>query len=280
MKIVTGIPDLRAAIGARRRGGDRIGFVPTMGALHAGHLALVESARERTGFVVVSIFVNPRQFGPAEDFSRYPRDLAGDARLLESAGTSLLFAPGIEEMYPPGFSTTVHVSGVSEGMEGARRPGHFEGVATVVTRLFCLVLPDVAVFGQKDGQQLAVVKRLTADLGLPIEIVEGETVREADGLALSSRNRYLSEQNRDKAPLLYQALSLGKETWEKGERRAERILEIVARRVGEEPLFKLDALDLVSLETMQPLSLIDQPAMLAVAAFLGSTRLIDNVRLV
>jgi len=192
MKTVTSAALLRETLAPWRAAGERIALVPTMGALHAGHLSLVALARGKAARVVATVFVNPKQFGPQEDFGKYPRDLEGDARKLAAGGVDVLFAPPVEEIYPPGFATTVHVAGVSEGMEGARRPGHFDGVATVVARLFGLVLPDMAVFGAKDGQQVAVIKRLTADLGLPIDILLGETQREPDGLALSSRNAYLN----------------------------------------------------------------------------------------
>jgi len=269
---------LRDAVGAWRRAGERVGFVPTMGALHGGHLALVAEARRRAGHVVASIFVNPKQFGPNEDLARYPRDLAGDQAKLEAAGAELLFAPTVGEIYPDGFATTVHVAGVTEGMEGARRPGHFDGVATVVARLFGLVLPDVAVFGAKDGQQAAVIRRMTRDLGLPIEIVVHDTVREPDGLALSSRNAYLSAEERKKAPALFLSLLAGHLVYQLGERKAEKIVSAARKALEAEPAFRLDALDLVDADTMQPLATVDRPAMLAIAAFLGKTRLIDNVR--
>lgn len=278
MRTIETIDELRTALVAFRGQGEKIGFVPTMGALHEGHLALVASAKECAPRVVVSIFVNPKQFGPNEDFDRYPRDLASDGRKLEAAGVDVLFAPTVAEMYPPGFSTTVRVAGVSEGMEGARRPGHFDGVATVVARLFGLVLPDFAVFGAKDGQQVGVIKRLTKDLGLPIQILVRDTVREPDGLAISSRNRYLSAEERKVAPALFRALLAGHLVYQLGEKDAAKLLEAVRRALSAEPTLKVDALDLVDAETMQPLERIDRPAMLAAAVFLGKTRLIDNVR--
>lgn len=278
MQTAETVASLRTAVGAWRREGLKVGLVPTMGALHAGHLALVSLARERADRVAVSIFVNPRQFGPSEDFDRYPRDAPGDAAKLAGAGVDLLFAPSVGEMYPEGFATTVHVAGASEGMEGARRPGHFDGVATVVARLLGLVLPDVAVFGQKDGQQVAVVNRLVKDLGLPVEVVVRETVREPDGLAISSRNRYLSPDERKKAPALFRALLAGHLLYQLGEKDARRIVECVRAALQAEPGVTLDALDLVDAETMQPLKKVDRPAMLAAAIVLGRTRLIDNVR--
>ncbi|HEV8267653.1 MAG TPA: pantoate--beta-alanine ligase [Thermoanaerobaculia bacterium] len=278
MKTVTTVAELRAVLATYRAAGETIGFVPTMGALHEGHLALVAEAKRRAKRAVVSVFVNPKQFGPNEDFARYPRDLEGDGKKLDAGGTDVLFAPGVEEVYPPGFSTTVHVEGVSEGMEGARRPGHFDGVATVVARLFGLVLPDLAVFGAKDGQQVAVIRRMTRDLGLPIEVVVHETVREKDGLALSSRNAYLTPEDRKAAPALFRALLAGHLAYELGEKDASTILRLVRMSLEDVPSLRIDALDLVDAETMAPLTKVDRPAMLAIAAFFGKTRLIDNVR--
>jgi pantoate--beta-alanine ligase len=279
MRTVATVAELRDGIGAFRARGERVGFVPTMGFLHAGHLSLVRLARTRADRIVASNFVNPKQFGPNEDFARYPRDPVEDAAKLAAAGVDLLFAPSVEELYPPGFSTTVHVAGVSEGMEGARRPGHFDGVTTVVACLFCLVLPDVAAFGAKDGQQVAVVKRMTRDLGLPIEILVGETVREPDGLAMSSRNAYLTPEERLKAPALRRALLAGRCLFEAGERSSMRILDAARGALEAELALRVDALDLVDGETMEAIETVDRPAMLAAAVFLGRTRLIDNVRL-
>ena len=277
MKTVTRVADLRSALTAFREKGQRVALVPTMGALHAGHLALVEQARTSAGKVVVSIFVNPRQFGPEEDLDRYPRDLDADAGKLREAGVDLLFAPPVDEMYPPGFSTTVHVAGVSEGMEGARRPGHFDGVATVVARLLCLVLPDVAVFGQKDAQQCAVVMRLAKDLGLPVEVRVVPTVRESDGLAMSSRNAYLSPEERKAAPALFRALLVAQLVHELGERKAAKILKSFRLALETEPRIALDTVDLVDVATMRAVEKVDRPVLLAAAVKLGRTRLIDNV---
>ena len=278
MKTVTSAALLRETLAPWRAAGERIALVPTMGALHAGHLSLVALARGKAARVVATVFVNPKQFGPQEDFGKYPRDLEGDARKLAAGGVDVLFAPPVEEIYPPGFATTVHVAGVSEGMEGARRPGHFDGVATVVARLFGLVLPDMAVFGAKDGQQVAVIKRLTADLGLPIDILLGETQREPDGLALSSRNAYLNAEERRAAPALFRALLAGQLIHGLGEKRSDKILGAVRMALTAEPLVRLDTLDLVDAETMQPVARVSRRVMLAVAAYLGKTRLIDNVR--
>jgi pantoate--beta-alanine ligase len=272
VKTVATVAALREALASARREGKRIGFVPTMGALHQGHLSLLAIARENCDLVVASVFVNPRQFDRAEDLERYPRDLEGDSARLAGAGCDVLFAPIPDEIYPEGFSTSVHVAGVSEGMEGARRPGHFDGVATVVTRLFCLVLPDVTVFGAKDGQQVAVLSRLTADLGLPIRFLVGPTVREADGLALSSRNLLLTPEERTKAPALFRSLLAAQLAYELGERDAEKLMKLVRMALATEPTLKLDALDLVDAATMQPVRKIDRPVMLAIAAFLGRVR--------
>lgn len=277
MKTVSTVADLRSAVASYREKGQRVAFVPTMGALHAGHLALVEQARHAAGKVVVSIFVNPKQFGPGEDFERYPRDLTADAEKLREAGADLLFAPAVDVMYPPGFATTVHVAGVSEGMEGARRPGHFDGVATVVARLLGLVLPDVAVFGQKDAQQCAVVMRLVADLGLPVEVLVAPTVRESDGLAMSSRNSYLSPEERKAAPALFRALLATQLVHELGERKAEKLLAAFRMAIGAEPRLDLDSVDLVDAATMRPVEKVDRPVLLAAAVRAGRTRLIDNV---
>lgn len=277
MKSVATAAALNEELEEYRSEGERIALVPTMGALHEGHLSLVRLARGRARRVVVSLFVNPMQFGAGEDLDRYPRDLEGDSQKLAAEGVDLLFAPGVEEIYPPGFATTVHVAGVSEGMEGARRPGHFDGVATVVTRLVCLVLPDVAVFGAKDGQQVAVVRRLLLDLGLPVELHVGETIREADGLALSSRNAFLSPAERAAAPVLYRALSAARALFSGGERDASALLSAARTVLEAEPALRLDTLDLVDAATMRPVPRVEGPVMLAAAAFLGRTRLIDNV---
>jgi pantoate--beta-alanine ligase len=277
VKRVASAAEVRNAVTAWREKGQRIAFVPTMGALHAGHLALVDHARRRAGKVVVSIFVNPKQFGPGEDFERYPRDLEADAEKLRKAGADLLFAPSVEEMYPPGFATTVHVAGLSEGMEGARRPGHFDGVATVVARLLGLVLPDVAVFGQKDAQQCAVVMRLVADLGLPVEVLVAPTVRESDGLALSSRNAYLTDAERKAAPALFRALLVTQLVHELGEKKAEKLLHTFRLALDTEPLLALDTVDLVDAATLRPVEKVERPVLLAAAVRLGRTRLIDNV---
>ena len=263
------------AIAARARGG-RVGFVPTMGALHEGHLALVRAARARAETVLVSIFVNPTQFGPKEDLSRYPRDLAGDLRKLEQAGADAVFAPDAGEMYPPGDGTRVRVGAVAEPLCGVFRPGHFEGVATVVTKLFAIVGPSVAVFGRKDYQQWLVIRALTRDLFLPVEIVGHPIVRDPDGLAMSSRNAYLSPDERARALSLVRGLDLASRRFAAGERRA-RELERVARETLAPAATSIDYVEVRDADTLAPIdATVGERAVLALACRIGSTRLIDN----
>jgi pantoate--beta-alanine ligase len=270
---------LRRELAAWRRQGDTIGFVPTMGALHAGHLSLLRLARERAARVVASVFVNPAQFGPGEDFNLYPRQLATDAALLAEAGCDLLFAPDAALIYPPGHATFVEPGGPALGLEGERRPGHFRGVATVVCGLFHLVRPDVAVFGEKDAQQLAVVRRMVRDLHFAVEIVPGPTVREADGLALSSRNVYLGAEERRAAPVLHRALQAAAAAIGGGERRGGAVRGLLHRLVAEEPLARLDYAEVVDAETFQAVEIIAGRVVLPIAARFGATRLIDNLQL-
>ncbi|BDG17274.1 pantoate--beta-alanine ligase [Thermus brockianus] len=272
MNVVRTVAELRAAL--PREG---VGFVPTMGYLHAGHLALVERARAENPFVAVSIFVNPLQFGPGEDYHRYPRDLERDQALLREAGVDLLFAPSVEEMYPKGFSTRVQVEGPLTALwEGEVRPGHFQGVATVVARLFLLVGPGRAYFGEKDYQQLLVIRKMVRDLGFPIEVVGVPTVREEDGLALSSRNVYLSPETRKKATVLYRALSAMREVAQGGGSVAEA-LRAGEAVLAEVPEFKKDYLALVHPETLLPLSDWVKGARGIVAGRFPEVRLIDNL---
>jgi pantoate--beta-alanine ligase len=273
---VRDLDSLRARIREARAAGKPIGFVPTMGALHQGHLSLVRLARREAAFVVVSVFVNPLQFGPSEDLSRYPRDEAGDARLLEGEGADLLYLPDAARFYPPDFSTAVEVSGVSEGGEGARRPGHFRGVATVVAKLFLQVAPDLAVFGRKDLQQLAVIRRMVRDLDFPIRLLVGETVREPDGLAMSSRNAYLSPEERRRAPDLARTLSAARARAARGETDAS-LLEGDARTQLEASGFAVDYVEAVDAATMRRAAAVAPGVALAAAIRLGKTRLIDNV---
>ncbi len=257
-----------------------VGFVPTMGALHEGHLSLVRIARERADRVVASIFVNPTQFNSADDLAAYPRTPERDAELLAEAGCDLLFLPAVETIYPPGSATRVEVAGPpAEGLEDAFRPGHFRGVATVVTILFGLVQPDVAVFGEKDAQQLALVRRLVRDLGLPIEIVAGPTLREPDGLALSSRNVRLSAGERCAAPALYRALSAAKAAIEAGERRGDEIRRLLRAVLAGEPRAEIEYAEAVDAETFQPLPVLTGSVVLPLAVRIGATRLIDNFQL-
>src|SRR5579863_1088001 len=262
-----------------RRRGDTVGLVPTMGALHRGHLSLVELARGRARRVVASVFVNPTQFGPGEDFNLYPRQLGTDAALLESAGCDLLFAPDVEALYPPRHSTFVDPGGPAAGLEGEKRPGHFRGVATVVCALFHLVRPEVAVFGEKDAQQLAVVRRMVRDLHFEVEILPGPTVREEDGLAMSSRNAYLSAVERRAAAVLHRALAAAAAAIAGGERRAGEVRRLLRQVVEAEPLARLEYTEVVDAESFQPVTVIAGRVVLPVAAYIGRTRLIDNFQL-
>jgi len=276
VQIIRDIQALRAAVAKLRGRGKRIAFVPTMGALHAGHMALVAEAKLRADHVVVSIFVNPKQFGPNEDLATYPRREATDARMLDEAGVAILWAPDVATVYPEGFSTTVSVAGVSEGLDGAARPGHFDGVATVVAKLFNQVGPDVALFGEKDYQQLAVIRRMVRDLDLPIEIVGVPTQRDADGLALSSRNAYLTEEERRAARALPRALGEAAQAIMAGTPVGEALARARARleAAGFDPI---DYVALHDAETLAPVEVVDRPARLLAAARIGATRLIDNL---
>ena len=277
MKIVEKVKEMQAISLAEKRVGKRVGFVPTMGYLHEGHLSLVRRARRENDVVVVSIFVNPTQFGPNEDFERYPRDLKRDAELLKREGVDYLFHPKAEEMYPPGYSTFVEVEGLTETLCGAKRPGHFRGVATIVTKLLNIVQPDRAYFGEKDFQQLQVIKRLVRDLNIPVEVVGCPIVREKDGLALSSRNTYLSSEERESALALYRGLKLAKELFESGERNAERIKREVERLILSHPkVSKVDYVEIVDSETLKPVKEVKEGDTIALAVFVGKTRLIDN----
>jgi pantoate--beta-alanine ligase len=279
LETVTDPQRLRQAVGAWRREGAVVGFVPTMGALHEGHLSLVRLARERADRVVASIFVNPTQFGQGEDFARYPRMPEADAAQLAAAGCDLLFLPAVEVIYPPGHATFVEVGGAAVGLEGDARPGHFRGVATVVTQLLHLVAPDVAAFGEKDGQQLAVVRQLVRDLHFPIVIVPGPTVREPDGLAMSSRNAYLTPEERRAAPVLHRALRAAEKLVAGGERRADLVRAEILRVLATEPSARVDYAAVVDAETFQPVETLAGSVVLPIAVRLGATRLIDNLRL-
>jgi pantoate--beta-alanine ligase len=279
MKTLRTVEQLRAALVPNRREGLTIGLVPTMGALHEGHLSLIERAREQCDRVVVSLFVNPAQFNEGTDLERYPRQEQRDARLAAAAGADLLFAPTVEEVYPPGFATSVEVLGVSERLEGASRGAeHFRGVCTVVTKLLCMCQPDTAYFGQKDAQQVVVIRRLVQDLNLPVRIEVCPTVREPDGLAMSSRNALLGVREREQALALYGALRSIEDYAARGERRTARLLEAGHQRLAARGVHP-EYLELVDPDTLERLEWLDRPALLAVAANVGATRLIDNLML-
>src|SRR5215813_4151046 len=262
----------------RREQDKSIGLVPTMGALHEGHLSLVKEARQMCDIVVVSVFVNPAQFGPKEDFSQYPRDLTKDTALLTDYNVDYIFAPAAEEMYPKGFSTYVNVAGLSDQLEGTSRPGHFKGVATVVTVLLNTVRPDFAFFGQKDAQQALIIKRLVRDLAFDTEIVVLPTVREESGLALSSRNAYLSNEEHEAAKVIPLSLVKAKEAYKAGERSAGKLADLVRKTVESEPRARLDYVNISNTESLEQLDkLDDQPVLITIAAFIGKTRLIDNI---
>ncbi|MFQ6030580.1 MAG: pantoate--beta-alanine ligase [Dehalococcoidia bacterium] len=275
MRVVETVKEMTSWVSQANR---PLGLVPTMGALHEGHLALVRRARQENAATVVSIFVNPTQFGPREDLTSYPRDLNRDLELLKVEGVDLVYAPPVEEVYPEGFNTWVEVAGLADKLEGASRPGHFRGVATVVTKLFTLVRPDRAYFGQKDGQQSVIIRKLERDLNLGVEVVVVPTVRESDGLALSSRNVYLTQEQRHAAPVIYAALRKAEDCWREGSRNGDHLRQIVRETLEAEAL--VDQIHYVSVadgETLEELQIIEDRAMVSVAVTLGHTRLIDNV---
>ena len=276
MQIITTVAEMAKARDLAER---PLGLVPTMGYLHEGHLSLARQARQENRTVVASIFVNPTQFGPTEDFASYPRDMERDLNMLRAEGVDLVFAPTVDEMYPKGYSTYVDVEGVTKPLEGARRPGHFRGVATVVTKLFTIVRPDRSYFGQKDGQQVIVVKRLTQDLNLGTEIIVVPTVREPDGLAMSSRNVYLTPEERRAAPVLYLALCRVQELWQRGQRDAEILRHEMVRLISNEPLAHIDYVSIADVQTLEELKQVNCPSMVSVAVRFGRTHLIDNISL-
>jgi pantoate--beta-alanine ligase len=273
MRIVTTLPELYAF---RRDLPAPVGFVPTMGFLHAGHISLVEAARVSCASVVVSIFINPTQFGPSEDLARYPRDLPRDLRMLECAGADLVWTPTPDIMYPAGFQTWVEVEKLTVGLEGQARPGHFRGVSTVVAKLFNAVCPQKAYFGQKDAQQVAVIRRMTVDLNFPVEIVICPTLREDDGLAMSSRNTFLDPKQRQAATVLFRALSAANAAFESGEYSAENLRRLMRAMVEDEPLARLQYVSCASYETLDELETVHEKTLLSMAVFIGKTRLIDN----
>lgn len=259
------------------RGKGRVGLVPTMGYLHEGHLKLVRAARRQSRFVVVSIFVNPIQFGPKEDFRRYPRDFGRDRRLLESAGADFIFYPGVKDMYPEGFATFVEVERLGEGLCGKSRPGHFRGVTTVVAKLFNIVLPDLAVFGAKDAQQAFVIRRMARDLGFHTSILILSTAREKDGLAMSSRNVYLTPEQRAEAPVLHRSLVLAEKMIRQGERRAAKVKAAMRRLIRRESGGRIDYVEMVDTDELRQVRAVEGEVLVALAVFFGKTRLIDNI---
>jgi pantoate--beta-alanine ligase len=277
MKILASPDDMHAACAQRKRDGRRIGLVPTMGALHEGHLSLVRAARAQSDVVAVSLFVNPLQFGPNEDFTKYPRDFERDRQLLEAERVDLLFAPCSDDMYPKGAATFVEAAGLSERLDGRSRPGHFRGVTTVVSKLFHIVEPDLAFFGQKDAAQVAIIRRMVRDLNMPVRIQVCPIVREKDGLAMSSRNAYLDPQQRKQATALYRALMRVQTLADKGERSASVLSQTGKQVMAEEPGVRLDYFEVVNSDALEPVEDISKGALVAVAAYLGNTRLIDNL---
>jgi len=279
MRIVSSAAEMTALSKSAHRAGKSIGFVPTMGALHQGHLSLVRAARDQADVVVVSIFVNPAQFGPTEDFAKYPRSLKTDSAMLEAENSDHLFYPSVEEMYPKDADTWVTVEALSQKLDGQSRPGHFRGVTTVVAKLFNIVQPDFAFFGQKDAAQVAIVTKMTRDLNFDVQIVVCPIVREADGLAMSSRNAYLSAAQRRQATVLSRSLTRVQSLAKQGEHDAATLIAAARQVMAEEPSIKLDYFEIVSPTTLDPVSDISNGALVAVAAYVGTTRLIDNLLL-
>ncbi len=274
MKVVEKIDDMRRL---RQQLTEPVGLVPTMGYLHAGHLALVRQARAENSSVVVSIFVNPTQFSLQEDYEKYPRDHVLDLAILEKEKTDIVFMPSVAEIYPEPFNSWVEIGKVTERLEGAARPGHFRGVTTVVAKLFNIVQPTRAYFGQKDAQQAIVIKKMVADLNMNLEIVAVPTVREPDGLAMSSRNAYLNPQERQAALVLYQALSLAQQLWSQGEKDAKRMRQKMVALIQKQPLADIDYVSIADTETLEELDVVNPPALVSLAVNIGKTRLIDNI---
>lgn len=277
MLITRTISETRAVIAQARASRKKIGFVPTMGYLHEGHLKLIDIARQHSDFVVVSIFVNPTQFGPKEDFAAYPRDFERDRKLCDARGADLIFAPDVAEMYPERALITFQIDKLADRLCGARRPGHFNGVILVVSKLFNIVQPDVAVFGQKDAQQLIIIKRLVHDLNFPVKIISAPTVREPDGLAMSSRNVYLNPEQRAQSTVLYQSLQKAKALIEAGERNAQRVIAEMQKLISTASEAKIDYIEIVSVRDLQPIERLDGQILIALAVYFGKARLIDNI---
>jgi len=279
MRHIQSVAEMKAACREITRGGKLLGFVPTMGALHEGHASLVRTSKTKCGLTAVSIFVNPLQFGPAEDLDKYPRALVRDSQLLEQLGADVLFAPTAAEMYPTGATTFVEVGELSDRLDGLSRPGHFRGVATVVAKLFEIVRPDFAFFGQKDAAQVAVLRRMVRDLNMDVEVVVCPIIREPDGLAMSSRNAYLNPDERKQALVLHRALMAVQEAVGSGEQDAGKLIEVGASAIAGEPAAQLDYFAIVDPDSLEPVSDISGGALVAVAAYVGATRLIDNILL-
>jgi pantoate--beta-alanine ligase len=277
VKTIDNIPRMSTLVKMLKKEGKSIGFVPTMGYLHEGHLGLVRQAKKHTDIVVMSIFVNPIQFGRNEDFDKYPRDLKRDEELARGAGVDVVFCPSLKEMYPEGYSTYVDVEGLTEGLCGASRPGHFRGVATVVAKLFCIVKPDIAYFGQKDAQQAFVIKKMVRDLNMDMEIKMLPTVREKDGLAMSSRSAYLSEGERKDAAILFQALKAAEALIDGGEKESRKIVKAMEETIKQKPSAKIDYIAVVDTKRLKPVQNVSGEVLIALAVFIGKTRLIDNI---
>jgi pantoate--beta-alanine ligase len=276
MEIITTVSEMKARVSEWKAQGLTIGLTPTMGALHEGHMSLMEAARKECDRVVTSVFVNPLQFGPDEDYDNYPRDLERDAGIAESKGVDVVFHPNVEEMYPENYNTYVVMETLTDTLCGASRPGHFRGVCTVVNKLFNIVQPDKAFFGQKDAQQLAIIMRMVSDLNMNLEVVGCPIVREDDGLAKSSRNTYLSTEERTAALCLSRAIFKAKKMIEDGERNSATIAKAVTDTIEEEPLARIDYVEVVNLGNMQPVETLPESGLVAIAVYIGSTRLIDN----
>ena len=277
MKLLKTIDEMRAFRTATRQSGKRVGLVPTMGALHQGHSSLVRAAREKSDLVAVSIFVNPTQFGPNEDFAKYPRDLESDSRLLDREHVDVIFAPSVDDMYPAGAITWVTVEGMSDRLCGKSRPGHFRGVTTIVSKLFHIIEPDAAFFGQKDAAQVAIIRRMVSDLNMPVSIEVCPIIREPDGLALSSRNAYLNPAQRKSALALHRSLQRAQKLLKNGERDSATLIAAAKQEFANEPSARLDYFEIVDPNSLESVPSISKRALIAVAAFVGNTRLIDNI---
>lgn len=277
MRVVQSIDEMKSVVREVRRRGETIGFVPTMGYLHEGHLSLMREAKSRTGFVIISIFVNPLQFGAGEDFAEYPRDLSRDSMLAEQAGVNVIFTPPVKEMYPQGYATFVEVLGLTDKLCGRSRPGHFKGVTTVVTKLFNIIEPDMAFFGQKDAQQAIVLQKMTADLNMNLSIEIMPTVREEDGLAMSSRNSYLDPEERKAAQILSRSLTAVRQMTESGEREVKALKKEIEGLIDKEPLARIDYVNILSVPGLAEVERLQGRNLIALAVYIGQTRLIDNI---